>query len=42
MHVVCVHVHVKPGHREAFIEATLQNARGTVEEPGNLRFDVIR
>ena len=42
MHVVCVHVHVKPEHREAFVEATLQNARGTVEEPGNLRFDVIQ
>ena len=42
MHVVCVHVHVKPEHREQFIEATLENAKGTVEEPGNLRFDVIQ
>ena len=42
MHVVCVHVHVKPEHRQEFIDATLENARGTVEEPGNLRFDVIR
>jgi len=40
MHVVCVHVHVKPEHRDAFIKATLENARQTVKEPGNLRFDV--
>lgn len=42
MQVVCVHVHVKPEHRQEFIEATLENARSTVEEPGNLRFDVIQ
>ena len=42
MHVACVHVHVKPEHRDEFIQATLENARGTVEEPGNLRFDVIQ
>ncbi len=42
MHVVCVHVHVKPEHREEFIRETLVNARHTVQEPGNLRFDVIQ
>ena len=42
MQVVCVHVHVKPEYRDDFIRATLENARGTVEEPGNLRFDVIQ
>jgi len=42
MHVVCVHVHVKPEHREAFIQATLENARATLREPGNLRFDVLQ
>ena len=42
MHLVCVHVHVKPEHREAFIQATLENARNTVQEPGNLRFDVLQ
>jgi len=41
MYVVCVHVHVKAEHREAFVAATLENARHTVGEPGNLRFDVI-
>ena len=40
MFVVCIHVHVKPENREAFVEATLRNARETVQEPGNLRFDV--
>lgn len=42
MHVVCVHIHVKPEHRDQFIEATLENARHTIQEPGNLRFDVIQ
>jgi autoinducer 2-degrading protein len=42
MFVVCVHVHVKPENVEQFIEATLQNARSTVEEPGALRFDVLQ
>jgi autoinducer 2-degrading protein len=42
MQVVCVHVHVMPEHREEFIQATLENARSTVEEPGNLRFDVLQ
>jgi autoinducer 2-degrading protein len=42
MIAVCIYAHVKPEHREAFIEATLENARSTVQEPGNLRFDVIQ
>jgi autoinducer 2-degrading protein len=42
MYIVCVHIHVKPEHREEFIRATLDNARNTVQEPGNLRFDVIQ
>jgi quinol monooxygenase YgiN len=41
MFVACVHVHVKPEHREAFLSATLENARKTIQEPGNLRFDVL-
>jgi autoinducer 2-degrading protein len=40
MYVVCVHVHVKPENRDEFIQATLENARSTIQEPGNLRFDV--
>ena len=40
MHVVCIHVYVKPENREDFARATLENARNTIQEPGNLRFDV--
>jgi autoinducer 2-degrading protein len=42
MFVVCIHVHVKPENREEFITASLQNARQTIQEPGNLRFDVVQ
>ncbi len=42
MYVVCVTVHVVPGHADDFIQATLANARGTRQEPGNLRFDILR
>lgn len=42
MNLVCVHIHVKPEHREAFLEATLENARNTTQEPANLRFDVLQ
>ncbi len=40
MYAACVYVHVKPEHCQAFLEATLDNARNTIQEPGNLRFDV--
>lgn len=42
MFVVCVSIHVRQGHAEEFIEATLENARHTRLEPGNVRFDVLR
>lgn len=42
MLVVCVHVHVNPEHRAAFAAASLENARQTIQEPGNLRFDVLQ
>jgi len=42
MFVVHVHVHVKPESVEAFKEATLKNARNSVQEPGVARFDVIQ
>jgi autoinducer 2-degrading protein len=42
MFVVCVSIHVKDGHADAFAEASIANARATREEPGNLRFDVLR
>lgn len=42
MHIVHVHVQVKPGCEEAFLEVTLANARNSVREPGIARFDVLR
>jgi autoinducer 2-degrading protein len=42
MFVVCVRIEVTPGHEEDFIRATAANHEGTRQEPGNLRFDVLR
>ena len=42
MYVVSVTIHVKPEFVDRFVEATLDNARNTRKEPGNLRFDVSR
>jgi autoinducer 2-degrading protein len=42
MYVVCVKVQVVPDQVEAFLAATRENARGTREEPGNVRFDVLQ
>jgi len=42
MFIVHVFVHVKVEQVEAFIAATLENARRSVEEPGIARFDVIQ
>lgn len=40
--MVHVHVHVKSESVEAFREATLENARASVQEPGIARFDVCQ
>jgi autoinducer 2-degrading protein len=40
MYVVAVTVFVRPEQVAAFIDATLDNARNTRKEPGNVRFDV--
>ncbi len=42
MLVVHVHVHVKPECVEAFKQATVENARHSVREPGIARFDVVQ
>lgn len=42
MFIVHVFVHVKEESVEAFKEATLENARNSVEEAGIARFDVIQ
>eukprot|EP01064_Diplonema_japonicum_P020622 TRINITY_DN30221_c0_g1_i1.p2 TRINITY_DN30221_c0_g1~~TRINITY_DN30221_c0_g1_i1.p2 ORF type:complete len:103 (+),score=18.05 TRINITY_DN30221_c0_g1_i1:46-354(+) len=39
---VIVSVWVKPGMEEAFIKATLANAKCSVKEEGNLRFDFMQ
>lgn len=42
MLVVFVYVHVKPESIEAFKQASVENARHSVQEPGIARFDVIQ
>lgn len=42
MHVTLVHVSVKPDRVAEFIEATRANHRASVQESGNLRFDVLQ
>ncbi len=42
MFIVHVFVHVKPHQVDAFREATLENARNSVQEPGIARFDVVQ
>ncbi len=42
MLIVHVHVHVRPESVEPFKEASLENARQSVKEPGVARFDVLQ
>ena len=42
MLITQVQVHVKPEFIEAFKQATIENARQSVQEPGVARFDVIQ
>jgi len=42
MYVVTVTVFVKPQFVQPFLEATLDNARNSRREPGNVRFDVLQ
>ena len=42
MLVVHVHVRVKPEYVEAFRQASIDNARQSVREPGIARFDVVQ
>ena len=42
MLIVHVLVQVKPEFTGAFIEATVENARNSVQEPGIARFDVLQ
>jgi len=42
MFIVHVFVHVREDRIDDFIEATLENARNSVNEPGIARFDVVQ
>ncbi len=42
MLIVHVFVHVKSNQVEAFRNATLENARNSIQEPGIARFDIIQ
>jgi (4S)-4-hydroxy-5-phosphonooxypentane-2,3-dione isomerase len=42
MYIVCVTLFIKQPNIAQFREATLDNARNTRKEPGNLRFDVLQ
>ncbi len=42
MHVTMVHIRVKPESLEDFIQATKANHKGSIQEPGNRRFDILQ
>ncbi len=42
MHVTIVHIRVKPEHVDEFVEATRENHVASVQEAGNIRFDVLQ
>jgi (4S)-4-hydroxy-5-phosphonooxypentane-2,3-dione isomerase len=42
MLIVHVRIEVKPESVAAFIDATIENARNSVQEPGIARFDVVQ
>jgi quinol monooxygenase YgiN len=42
MHIVLVHIHVKPELLEVFKQATIENASNSIKEAGVVRFDFIQ
>lgn len=42
MHAAIVRVQVKPEFLDVFIAATHANHKASVQEPGNIRFDVLQ
>jgi autoinducer 2-degrading protein len=42
MITTCVYIYVRPEAVEKFINATIENHREALKEPGNLRFDFIQ
>jgi (4S)-4-hydroxy-5-phosphonooxypentane-2,3-dione isomerase len=37
-----VHVYVKPEFLNAFIQASYENHKNSIKEPGNFRFDILQ
>jgi (4S)-4-hydroxy-5-phosphonooxypentane-2,3-dione isomerase len=42
MIVTFVHVWVKENYINEFLDATIENHKNSVKEPGNLRFDILQ
>ena len=43
MYIIVAPIQIKEGHKDEFIEAMLDDAKGSVnDEPGCLRFDVVQ
>jgi quinol monooxygenase YgiN len=42
MHIVLVHIRVKPERVDEFIQASQENARNSIQEPGITRFDFLQ
>lgn len=42
MIVTCVIVYVKDAFINDFIEASITNHKGSIKEPGNMRFDILQ
>ncbi len=42
MHILHVHLKVKPEHIDQFIALTVENGAASLQEPGCVRFDVIQ
>jgi len=42
MIVTCVYIHVKPESTDDFVKASEANHLGSVQEPGNICFDLIQ
>lgn len=42
MHIVMVHIVIKPEHIKEFIQVSIENASNSIQEPGIVRFDFIQ
>jgi quinol monooxygenase YgiN len=42
MLILVVQIHIKAEHVDAFRQATIENARNSIQEPGVVRFDALQ